>query len=74
VEADWFPFIAVSISAVLALLTILSGIIEERRELEKRFGARYQAYKQEVPRRYLNPWLATYLGIAAAAFAAGVVL
>jgi protein-S-isoprenylcysteine O-methyltransferase Ste14 len=63
-----FPF------AVAALATILSGIIEERRELGQRFGAEYQAYKREVPRRYLTAWLAAYLGIAAAAFAAGVIL
>ena len=60
--------------AVLLIATILSGIIEERRELGKRFAAQYRAYKQQVPRRYLTPWLAAYLGIAAAAFVAGVVL
>jgi len=60
--------------AVLVTATVLSGIIEERRELAKRFGARYRAYKAQVPRRYLTPWLAAYLGIAAAAFGAGVVL
>lgn len=60
--------------AVMAIATVLSGIIEERRQLEKRFGERYRAYKQQVPRRYLTPWLAAYLGIAAAAFGTGVVL
>ena len=60
--------------AVLALLTIFSGIIEERGELGRRFGAEYEAYKRKVPRRYLTPWLVVYMGIAAAAFAAGVVL
>lgn len=60
--------------AVLSLLTILSGIIEERGELGKRFPEEYRAYKREVPRRYLTPWLAAYLGIAAAAFAAGALL
>jgi hypothetical protein len=59
---------------VLLIATILSGIIEERRELCKRFGAQYLEYKQQVPRRYLTPWLTIYLGIAAVAFAAGVVL
>lgn len=49
--------------AALAIPTVLSGIIEEHRE-----------YKQQVPRRYLTPWLAAYLGIAAAAFGAGVLL
>ena len=51
-----------------------AGGLEERRQLEKRFGERYRAYKQQVPRRYLTPWLAAYLGIAAAAFGTGVVL
>lgn len=60
--------------AVMLILTILSGIIEERGELNKRFGNEYQAYKREVSRRYLTPWLAVYLGIAGAAFAAGLVL
>jgi protein-S-isoprenylcysteine O-methyltransferase Ste14/Co/Zn/Cd efflux system component len=60
--------------AVALLASILSGIIEERRELGKRFGAQYRVYKQEVPRRYLTPWLAVYLGIAAAAFSAGMIL
>jgi protein-S-isoprenylcysteine O-methyltransferase Ste14 len=60
--------------AVLALLTILSGIIDERRELIPRFGTEYETYKRKVPRRYLTPWLAAYLGIAAVAFAAGAVL
>jgi protein-S-isoprenylcysteine O-methyltransferase Ste14/Co/Zn/Cd efflux system component len=59
--------------AALVIATILSGIIEERRELEKRFGPQYLRYKQQVPRRYLTPWLAAYLGMAAAAFGAGVV-
>jgi protein-S-isoprenylcysteine O-methyltransferase Ste14/Co/Zn/Cd efflux system component len=60
--------------AGLALFTIFSGIIEERRELIPRFGAEYEAYRRKVPRRDLTPWLAAYLGIAAAAFAAGAVL
>ena len=60
--------------AVLLIATLLSGIIEERRELEKRFGGEYQAYKGQVPRRYLTPWLTAYLGIAAAAFGVGVIL
>jgi protein-S-isoprenylcysteine O-methyltransferase Ste14 len=59
---------------VLVMATVLSGSIEERRELAKRFGEQYLAYKRKVPRRYLTPWLAAYLGIAAAAFGAGVVL
>jgi protein-S-isoprenylcysteine O-methyltransferase Ste14/Co/Zn/Cd efflux system component len=59
---------------VLLILTILSGIIEERGKLIKRFGSEYEAYEREVPRRYLTPWLAMYLGIAATAFAAGLAL
>jgi protein-S-isoprenylcysteine O-methyltransferase Ste14 len=59
---------------VLLILTILSGIIEERGKPTKRFGSEYEAYAREVPRRYLTPWLAMCLGIAATAFAAGLAL
>jgi hypothetical protein len=44
------------------------------RELAKRFGTEYEEYKSEVPRRYLTPFLAVYLGISAAAYVAGLIL
>jgi len=58
---------------LFAVMTIFSGIIEEHKEIGKLFGTEYQAYKRDVPRRYLTPWLAVYLGIAAAAFVTGLV-
>jgi protein-S-isoprenylcysteine O-methyltransferase Ste14/Co/Zn/Cd efflux system component len=60
--------------AVLAGLTVVSGIIEERRELEKHFGAEYEEYRREVPRRYLIPSLWVYLAITAVTFTVGSVL
>lgn len=60
--------------SLVVVSTILSGIIEERKELVKRFGTEYEEYKSEVPRRYLTPFLAVYLGITAAAYVAGLIL
>ena len=60
--------------ALLAVFTLLSGIIEERGELKERFGEKYEQYRRRVAHRYLTPWLAAYLAVAAAAFVAGALL
>jgi len=49
-------------------------MIGERKELVKRFGTEYGEYKSEVPRRYLAPFLAVYLGITATAYVARLIL